>query len=130
MTQLSSATDGRLGRAFAEALGLRDFPRAGRLLHPAVDFRALTPRRIWEAASAADAVEVLRTWFAATDIEEVTSIETDAFADRQRVGYRFRGRAANGPFVLEQQVYFSEHDDHIDWMRIMCSGFRPDLTRR
>ncbi|HEY8865936.1 MAG TPA: hypothetical protein VIM22_03320 [Solirubrobacteraceae bacterium] len=34
-----------LGAAFAEALTAKDFERVAALLHPAVDFRALTPNR-------------------------------------------------------------------------------------
>lgn len=58
------------------------------------------------------------------------SIETDSVADRQRVAYRFHGRNQDGPFVVEQQVYYSERDGGIDWMRVVCSGFRPPVTAR
>jgi hypothetical protein len=124
MTQQSSATDGRLGRAFADALARRDFRGAGELLHPEVDFQALTPRRLWEALSDTDVVEVLRTWFGDAETEQVARVETDAVADRQHVAYRFRGHRPDGPFVIEQQAYFTQHDGRIDWMRLVCSGFR------
>jgi hypothetical protein len=116
-----------LGRAFAEALGRKDFAAAQALLAPQIDFRALTPRRSWEAGDPASVVdEVLRQWFKDSDrIEEVAAIETDAFSDRCRVAYRFHGRNADGPFVLEQQAYFSESDGQIAWMRVLCSGYRP-----
>jgi len=26
--------------------------------------------------------------------------------------------------VVEQQAYFTERDGRIDWMRVLCSGFR------
>jgi hypothetical protein len=41
-----------LGEQFAEALAAKDFERAGDLLDPEVDFRALTPSRAWEASGA------------------------------------------------------------------------------
>jgi hypothetical protein len=116
-----------LGRAFAEALGRKDFEAVSALLAPEIDFRALTPRRGWEANTPAAVVnEILRTWFKDSDqIDEIASIETDAFSDRCRVAYRFHGRNQDGPFVLEQQAYFSERDGRIEWMRVVCSGYRP-----
>lgn len=116
-----------VGRSFAEALGRKDFDRIRSLLDPEIDFRGLTPRRAWEA-SGADAVlgDVLRVWFEDSDErEQVVAIDTDAFADRERVAFRFHGHNPDGPFVVEQQVYYTEHDGRIDWMRVVCSGFRP-----
>lgn len=115
------------GPRFAAALGQKDFEAITSLLDAAVDFRGLTPRRNWEASSAQAVVDdILRQWFEDTDIiDEVVSIDADAFADRQRVAYRFRGHNADGPFVVEQQAYYTENDGRINWMRVVCSGFRP-----
>jgi hypothetical protein len=123
----SAAATSTLGRAFAEALGRKDFDQIRSLLDPQIDFRGLTPRRAWEA-SGADAVidDVLRLWFEESDeLEQVVAIDTDTFADRERVAYRFEGHNPDGPFVVEQQAYYTEHDGRIDWMRVVCSGFRP-----
>ncbi len=92
-----------VGVRFAQALGAKDFERVRSLLHPEVDFVGLTPRRTWTAGDP-DAVveEVLRSWFEESDeLEEVLSVESEAVADRTRVGYRFRGRNPDGPFVVE-----------------------------
>jgi ketosteroid isomerase-like protein len=115
------------GRAFAEALGRKDFDGVLALLAPRIDFAALTPRRSWEASDAVSVVrDVLRHWFKDTDeIDEIAAIEVDAFSDRSRVAYRFHGRNADGPFVLEQQAYYTERDGRIAWMRVLCSGYRP-----
>jgi hypothetical protein len=65
-------------------------------------------------------------WFRPRDvIEGIDLLETDAFADRQRVGYRLRVRNDDGQSLVEQQVYLSERDGRIGWLRIMCSGYRP-----
>jgi hypothetical protein len=115
-----------LGPAFAEALARKDFDQVLALLHPEIDFRGLTPSRSWEASSAQAVVDdVLRQWFEESDaLERMISIETDSFADRERVAYRFQGHNPDGPFVVEQQVYYSERDGRIAWMRALCSGFR------
>ena len=58
-------------------------------------------------------------------LEAVESVQTDAFADCERVAYRFRGHNADGPFVVEQQAYYTEREGRMDWVRVLCSGFRP-----
>ena len=116
-----------LGSSFAEALGRKDFDAIQALLDPEIDFRGLTPGRTWEATDAVVVVdEILRQWFEDSDeLEEILAVESDSFADRRRVAYRFRGRNQDGPFVVEQQAYYTDHDGRIDWMRVLCSGFRP-----
>ena len=103
------------------------FERVRDLLHPQVDFRGVTPSRGWEAEDAEALIDgVLRLWFEDSDeILELESVETDAFADRERVGYRFLVRNPEGLFEVEQQVYIGERDGRIGWMRSVCSGFRP-----
>jgi hypothetical protein len=116
-----------LGADFAAALAAKDFDRLRSLFHPEIDFRGLTPSREWVASDPDDLVtDVLCQWFEDSDeIEELLALETDAFADRERVGYRFRGVNPDGPFVVEQQAYLAERDGRIGWMRVLCSGFRP-----
>ncbi len=116
-----------LGERFAHALAAKDFARVAELMDPEIEFRALTPRLNWEAGTPGTVVsEVLRKWFKDSDeIESLDQLETDAFADRERVGYRFSGNNVDGPFVLEQQAYLSERDGRIVWMRVLCSGYRP-----
>lgn len=136
--QPSSATDAAatprhvsdtstLGSAFAHALGQKDFETIHGLLHAAVDFRGLTPGRAWEASGSSAVInDVLRKWFDDSDtLTEIEAVHTDSFADRERVAYRFRGENQEGPFVVEQQAYYNEKDGQINWMRILCSGFRP-----
>jgi hypothetical protein len=116
-----------LGNAFANALASKDFAAVSDLLHPEIDFRGLTPRRNWEADNPDEVIQgILRQWFEdSDDIEELLSVETDAFADRERVGYRFRVRNPEGLFAVEQQAYLEARDGKIAWMRVLCSGFRP-----
>jgi hypothetical protein len=138
--QRSSATDdtkvvsdnpngqpgGSLGRRFADALGRKDFDAVAALLDPEIDFRGLTPNRVWEASGAQAVVdEVLSQWFEDSDeVDRIDSIETSSVADRDRVAYRFSGHNPDGPFVVEQQAYFAEQEGRITWMRVLCSGYR------
>jgi hypothetical protein len=120
-------TSASLGDSFATALAAKDFDRIRDLLHPQVDFRGVTPSRAWEASSAATMIgDVLLQWFEdADEIEALVHLESDSFADRERVGYRFRVRNPEGLFEVEQQVYIGARDGRIGWMRSVCSGFRP-----
>jgi hypothetical protein len=119
---------GELGRVFAEALAQKDFDRiASEIVAPAIDFRGLTPRRSWEASTADQLVaEILNEWLEPTDHPDgLIDIELDKFADCHRVAYSIRGHNDDGPFQFEQQAYYTERDGRIDWMRVVCSGFRP-----
>jgi hypothetical protein len=119
-------TTSGLGTQFAEAVAAKDHDRIRALLHPELDFQAMTPRRVWDADGIDDVLSAIGTWFSDTDeIQSVEAIEVDAFADRERVGYRFRIHNGDGDHLLEQQAYLSARDGQIGWLRIMCSGYRP-----
>ena len=115
-----------VSEAFADAIVGRDLAAARGLLHPAVDFRAMTPNRVWEAADPGAVEDILRTWLADPDeeIERVEATEPAAVQDTARVGWVVRGVDADGPFVFEQQAYVRERDGQVGWLRVMCSGAR------
>jgi hypothetical protein len=122
---VAAPADG-LAAAFAQALAAKDHDRLRELIHPEVDFHAMTPRKTWEAAGPDDIIKTVGTWFGdGDDIEALEKVETDAFADRQRVGYRLRVRNGDGLNLVEQQAYIGERDGKIGWLRIMCAGYRP-----
>jgi hypothetical protein len=110
-----------------EALAAKDHAQLASLLHPEVDFRAMTPGRFWEASTATQVVdEVLRCWFEDSDqIDEVLEVDTTRVADRERLGYRLVVSNPDGRFIVEQQAYYETSDGLISWMRAMCSGLRP-----
>ena len=116
-----------LGAEFAAALAAKDYARLHELMHPEIDFRALTPNRFWQEGEAQAVIaQVLRDWFADKDeIDALEHVESDAFADCERVGYRLRVHNPDGRFLVEQQAYLTERDGRIGWMRVVCSGYRP-----
>jgi SnoaL-like domain len=114
----------RPGPAFAQALAARDFDKLRTLLDPEVEFRGLTPRRTWEANGDAETLALFQRWFdLPTVVEQIDDVSSHAVGDRMHVAYRFLGRDDDGPFVIEQQVYYTERDGRMYWMRMMCSGF-------
>ena len=116
-----------IGAAFAAALAEKDRDALAGMLDAQIDFRGLTPNRLWEASDREQVLEtLLGSWFEPSDqITALTKLETDAVADRERVGYRLAVSNDEGDFVVEQQAYLSATDGRIEWMRVVCSGFRP-----
>jgi hypothetical protein len=125
-----SQTATTLGAAFAEAVTSKDYRRVADLLHPEIDFRALTPNRSWEAGDPETVIEqILKAWIEDDEhVEELIAVESDTIGDRERVGYRYRLRTPDGVFVVEQQAFIGERDGRIDWLRLVCSGSRPLST--
>ena len=116
-----------LGADFARAFCDKDPARVQELLHPEIDFRGLTPNRFWEASGPDAVVQILfGEWLEDEDqVDGIEGIDGDTVADRERVGYRFTVKNPEGRFVVEQQAYLSTREGRIDWMRVLCSGFRP-----
>jgi hypothetical protein len=116
------------GSRFASALAAKDSEAMLELLHPQIEFRALTPRRSWEADDPAAVLEIIfGNWFDDSDrIEALQSVDTDVFADREQLRYRLEVTNPEGSFVVEQQGYLTAGEDgRIEWMRLVCSGYRP-----
>lgn len=115
------------GRRFVDAIAARDHDTMTAVLAADVDFKGLTPRRLWEAASPGGVVDaVLGHWFEDQDrITAVTGVEEDSVADTARIGYGFELELPDGPYVVEQQAYYRTDGDRISYLRVVCSGFRP-----
>ena len=124
MTEQGQTT---LGSDFAQAFADKDADRIRQLVHPEIDFRGLTPSRNWEAGDADELVSILfENWLEDSDeVESLENVDSDSFADRERVGYRLAVRNPDGRHLVEQQAYIEERDGRIGWMRVVCSGFRP-----
>lgn len=118
----------RAGRDFVEAVMAKDDDALDAVIADTVDFRGLTPGRAWQAGTREEFRSVLWQWFEPTDsLAELLRIDTGTVADRHSVTYRLRGRNPDGGFVVEQHAYFTlDADGRIAWLRVVCSGFRPD----
>lgn len=118
-----------LGTRFAHALARKDADALRALLRPDVSFRAMTPNAFWEADDAGVAIDdiLLGRWFEPSDdIDELVAVETAVISNRERVGYRFKVKNADGSYVVEQQAFLEPDGERIGWLRIMCAGFLPE----
>lgn len=117
-----------VGEVFARAVAAKDADGLGALLADPVDFEALTPGRHWQATTPREVVRdiVFGAWFGAGDIiTELRSVTCGQVADRERVTYRLAVRRAGIDHVVEQHAYLTSDGQRIDWIRILCSGYRP-----
>jgi hypothetical protein len=124
---VSASTTTDLGTRFATALAAKDSAALTDLLAPDVDFLGLTPRRMWEAHSPAEVLEVLGTWFGAQDrIDALDAVTAgQPVEDTEHVGYRLTVTTPDGPHTVAQQAYYRTDGGRIAYLRVMCSGFRP-----
>lgn len=116
-----------LGARLAGAIAAKDRDALRTLLADDVDFKGLTPGRVWEGTGPDVVLEVvLGSWFEDSDtIDRVVDVsERDDVVDTSHVSYRFELTNPGGAYVAEQQAYY-RGGDTIEHLRIMCSGFRP-----
>ena len=116
------------GFDFANAIAERDAGRLKELLADDLDFRAVTPRKIWEFEGIDALVDttIMGTWFTAeAPIVDVINIEHDQVGTRERVGYTFRVEGEEGPSLVQQQAFYDAEAGKITWLRILCSGYQP-----
>jgi len=92
-----------------------------------VTFRAVTPRRFWDAETGVGVADIiLGIWFGPDkQVTDITSLETDSVGDAEKVSYRLSVDLESGPSVIEQVVYYTETNGQITDLRLVCSGFRP-----
>jgi hypothetical protein len=121
-----SAIDSSLGAQMAYAIAAKDAAGLLALFSTPVTFRAVTPRRFWDADTPLGVADItLGTWFGpGKRITGITSIGTDTVGDVQSVCYRLTVDLESGPSLIEQVAYYSEQDGRITHMRLVCSGFR------
>lgn len=124
---MSSSTTTGLGTRFATALAAKDSAALTDLLAPDIDFLGLTPRRMWEAHTPQEVLEVLGTWFGEQDrIEALLAVSAgEPVEDTEHVGYRLTVVTPDGPHTVAQHAYYRTDGDRIAYLRVMCSGFRP-----
>jgi hypothetical protein len=123
-----SATDRSLGTELAHAIAAQDAAWLRGLLSTPVTFRAVTPRRFWDAETPMGVVDViLGVWFGSDKVVTgMPLLATDVVGDVHKVSYRLKVTLESGPSVIEQVVYYTESDGAIVDLRLVCSGFRPE----
>jgi hypothetical protein len=128
LEDLSATTAPSFGHRFVAALAAEDAATLLAMFDDEVDFRGMTPGRVWDARTATAVIDdvILGKWFGPSDtVERVEVVETGMVGDRHSLGYRLHLTNADGGFVVGQHVFYDITDGRITWMRVLCSGFRP-----
>src|SRR3954452_13439005 len=126
MNMQSVISQGTLGARLAEAIATKDEAGLRVLFSTPVTFRAVTPRRFWDAETPVGVADiVLGAWFGPDKrVTRVIDVETGTVGDVNRVSYRMAVDLDSGPTEVEQVAYYSEADGLITHLRLGCSGFR------
>lgn len=113
------------GEQFAKALAAKDETGVRAIMATDLDFRAMTPRRFWEAHDHDELVDILFGYWLepSDDVVALVSVSTGEVSTRNHVTYRLHLRNADGDSLMEQQMYYNVTDGRISWARVMCSGF-------
>ena len=120
-----------IGDDLARAVAAKDRSALAALMTPDVDFKGLTPGRLWEATGPDEVVAVFfDSWFEPGDtIEGLLDVNAgEDVADTRHVSYRLDLRNDDGEQVAEQQAYFRATEGRISHLRVLCSGFRPRVN--
>jgi hypothetical protein len=117
-----------LAHRFATALAAKDATALRSLFASEVDFRALTPGRVWDASTPDAVIDevILGSWFEPGDvIRQIESVQHGHVGTRIRIGYRLRVESAGQFYTVELQAFCDLRDGKITWLRVLCSGFVP-----
>jgi TusA-related sulfurtransferase len=119
--------DGRdRGRAFVEALAVRDFEALRALLSEGIRFRRLVPSGPQQEHGAASTAGRFSGWFGDADELELQASTVDWVVDRLAISYRFRLHDPDGWQVIEQHLMADiGSDGRLETIDLLCSGFRP-----
>ena len=123
-----AASASGLAHRFTSALAARDAAALRSLFGCEVDFRALTPGRVWETQDPDALIDdvILGSWFEPGDvIQRIESVQHGQVGTRTRIGYRLRVQNPGRTFTVEQQAFLDLVDGKITWLRMLCSGFVP-----
>jgi TusA-related sulfurtransferase len=114
------------GRAFVEALAVRDFEALRALLSEDIRFGLLVPTGPQHEDGAASTAGRFIGWFASADHFELEASSVESVADRLAITYRFRLHNMDGWRVIEQHLMADVGPDgRVEAINLLCSGFRP-----
>jgi hypothetical protein len=122
-----SATERSLGADLAHAIAGQDATALRSLISTPVNFRAVTPKRFWDAETAVEVADViLGIWFGPDKVvTDISGLATDRVGDVEKVSYRLRVDLESGPSVIEQVIYYTGLHGQVVDLWLVCSGFRP-----
>lgn len=116
-----------VGMRFLAALADRNWTTLESHFDERVQFRALVPSGLREAADSASAAKYLGRWFGDADELLLLAFNIEPMQDRLAISYRFRAHKDQW-YVVEQRAYCDVIDGRITSMSLLCSGFHRESS--
>jgi tRNA 2-thiouridine synthesizing protein A len=116
----------QLGEEWIHAVIEKDFKHLTRICHPDVSSRLMTPNCIHSLENATDLTQQVEKWFGECDSIEKEQARVAMVGEKLAIFYRLRFEENGAPYTVEQQIFCSLRDGHIDQLMLICSGFQPD----
>jgi len=118
----------KLGEDWIEAIVGKDFEGLAKLCQPDVSGSLLLPKRIPAVENMADLTKEVERWFGHYDSIEKEQSRIAMVGEKLAIFYRLRCIENGTADLIEQQIYCSMLDGRIKQLRLLCSGFQPDLV--
>ena len=106
-----------IGVAYATALAAKDYEQLQQLFAPDIDFRSLTPNRVWEASDSDTLIrEILQQWFEEQRRDQEPQAVRRTSSETVKRSDTIRRAKPEGDFLVEQAGLFfqSRREDRVD----------------
>ena len=118
----------RQGEEWIQAIINQDFNYLTAICHPDIKSTLLLPKRIAHLESATDLAKEVEDWFGEYDLIEKEQSRVAMVGEKLAIFYRLRCIESERADTIEQQLYCTVRDGRIEQLRLICSGFQPDLV--
>lgn len=123
---ISSTTERAVGDRLLDALATSDFDAARGLLDDDVEFVAVTPAGVFQAAEADTTIGILSNWYPQGGVDGLEIRASEPFHSRHRLSFRVTWRdPRDRALVFEQHAYYDTKDGQIVRVHLVCSGDHP-----
>ena len=116
------------GEDWIQAIINQDFEHLTAICHLDIKSTLLLPKRIAHLESATDLAKEVEDWFGEYDLIQKEQSRVAMVGEKLAIFYRLICKENSGADIIEQQLYCTVRDGRIEQLRLICSGFQPDLV--
>ena len=124
----STQTAEQQGEDWIQAILDQDFEHLTAICYPDIVSTLLLPKRIAHLESVTDLAKEVEDWFGEYDLLEKELSRVAMVGEKLAIFYRLRCIVSGGVDTIEQQLYCTVRDGRLVQLRLICSGFQPDLV--
>ncbi len=116
------------GEAWIQAIIDQDFEHLTAICLPDIKSALLLPKRIANLESAIDLAKEVEDWFGEYDQIQLEQSRVAMVGEKLAIFYRLRCKDSTRANTIEQQLYCTVSDGRIEQIRLICSGFQPEMV--